>query len=89
MMFSPSGFTQSPYSESKGDSKGTPTSPSRAWLRLNAFLVPILTFNSGLVPKAQKIIYKKKSHFWLRQGAQGVTLSVCLSVRPAQSALKH
>ena len=31
--------------------------------------------------------------FWLRQGAQGVTLSVCLSVclsvRSAQSALKH
>ena len=28
-------------------------------------------------------------HFWLRQGAQGVTLSVCLSVCGAQSALKH
>ena len=31
--------------------------------------------------------------FWLRQGAQGVTLSVCLSVRlsvrPAQSAIEH
>ena len=24
-----------------------------------------------------------REHFWLRQGAQGVTLSVCLSVRPS------
>ena len=31
------------------------------------------------------LIFYKSLSFWLRQGAQGVTLSV----RPAQSALKH
>ena len=50
-------------------------------------------FNRSL--NVWSILYWSHSwaNFWLRQGAQGVTLSVCLSVRlsvrPAQSALKH
>ena len=34
-------------------------------------------------------LHKAPIVFWLQLGAQGVTLSVCLSVCPGQSALEH
>ena len=37
----------------------------------------------------QSIFLKLLLYFWLRLGAQGVTLSVCLSVCSAQSCLEH
>ena len=54
------------------------------------------TISSGIQDKLY-VVAKSVYNFWLRQGAQGVTLSVCLSVhlsirlsvRLAQSALKH
>ena len=52
---------------------------------LDTGLSPITSKHFKIQFSANKLL---KSPFWLRKGAQGVTLSICLSVRPAQTCLK-